>query len=65
MNIQKRERNKRMGRKYDSTPLEDFSMWACFQKGGIQSNLQVLKDLVYDWIQIITQKNSRPEKVKK
>lgn len=52
-----------MARKYDPTPLEDFSMWACFQKGGVKGNPQALKDLVYDWIQITTQKTAG--KVKK
>ena len=53
-----------MGRKYDPTPLEDFSMWACFQKGGVKGNPQALKDLVYDWIQIITQKTAGQRRIK-
>ena len=53
-----------MGRKYDSIPLEDFSMWVCFQKGGVKGNPQVLKDLVYDWIQITTQKTTGQTRLK-
>ena len=50
--------------KHDAKPLEDFSMWTCFQKGGMQSNPQILKDLVYDWIQIITQKTAGQARLK-
>lgn len=38
------------------TPLEDFSMWAAFRAGGQTANVELLKNLVAEWIQMTTQK---------
>lgn len=46
----------------DARPLEDFTMWAMLQDGGQHFEPDVLEDLVSQWIQMATQKNSRTAK---
>lgn len=38
--------------------LEDFSMWVALQAGGQTVDIQNLKDLVNQWIQMATQKTA-------
>ena len=45
-------------KRMDPKPLEDFSMWAMYQKGGLQANIPLLKKFVRDWIQMTTQKTA-------
>ena len=49
----------------DPKPLEDFSMWAAFQAGGQQANIPALKELVSQWIQMVTRKTAGQRKDKK
>ena len=44
--------------KNDPKPLEDFSMWAALQNKGKKANIPLLKELVQDWIKMITQKTA-------
>lgn len=39
-------------------PLEDFSMWAALQAGGQNADIENLKELVNQWIQMATQKTA-------
>lgn len=38
--------------------LEDFSMWTMLQRGGQKADIPLLKELVGDWITMVTQKNA-------
>ena len=42
----------------DPRPLEDFSMWAMLQRGGQESNIPLLRELVGQWVQMTTQKTA-------
>ena len=42
----------------DPRPLEDFSMWAALQRGGQKSNIPMLRELVFQWVQMATQKTA-------
>ena len=42
----------------DEKSLEDFSMWAAFKAGGQTANIKQLKELVGEWIQMVTQKTA-------
>lgn len=46
----------------DPKPLEDFSMWTMLQRGGQKSNISVLKELVNEWVQMVTQKTAGQRK---
>ena len=42
----------------NQAPLEDFSMWAALQAGGQNADIENLKELVNQWIQMATQKTA-------
>lgn len=42
----------------DPKPLEDFSMWAMLQHGGQKANIQLLRELVEQWVQMTVQKTA-------
>lgn len=42
----------------DEKPLEDFSMWAAFRAGGQTASIEQLKELVEEWLQMVTQKTA-------
>ena len=39
-------------------PLEDFSMWTMLQRGSQKSNIPMLRELVDQWVQMITQRTA-------
>lgn len=45
-------------KRMDEKSLEDFSMWAAFKAGGQTANIKQLKELVGEWIQMVTQKTA-------
>lgn len=45
-------------KRLDSRTLEDFSMWTMLQRGGQKSNIPMLRELVDQWVQMITQKTA-------
>ena len=45
-------------KRLDPEPLEDFSMWAALQRGGQKSNIPMLRELVFQWVQMATQKTA-------
>ena len=46
----------------DPRPLEDFTMWVMLQRGGQNSNIPALKQLVNDWVKMTTQKTAGQRK---
>ena len=42
----------------DPKPLEDLSMWAMLQHGGQKANIQLLRELVEQWVQMTVQKTA-------
>ena len=42
----------------DPKPLEDFSMWAMLQRGGQEANIQLLREMVEQWVQMTVQKTA-------
>lgn len=42
--------------KHSPAPLEDLAMWAALRNP--QPNVELLKEYVHDWVQVVTQKTA-------